>query len=244
MRGHAHDVSRLAGLQPVQRRQSSGRIVQRQLHAGHQHLLQRHGADVMAHGAEAESDGILGVVPVAHQRPAIGQQRVIAVHHTLGGAGGAGGEGQVGDLVRVAHRRSPHGRQVGGVGERMGPRGQRHVRPRQGVEALEAGYLVRQREDVLLVGIRAIADGGEQGAAVHAPCQLDHFGHGVVLVQRWAINIAAAGAGQEQDDGLGAAGQPGRHPVALPQSGPVQALGHAVDVLEQLAPGQAPMPDR
>ncbi|KAG1260813.1 hypothetical protein G6F66_014393 [Rhizopus arrhizus] len=48
----------------------------------------------MAHGAEAESDGILGVVPVAHQRPAIGQQRVIAVHHTLGGAGGAGGEGQ------------------------------------------------------------------------------------------------------------------------------------------------------
>src|SRR3546814_7813783 len=88
--------SDLAGLgEPVEPRHPGRRVVDHQLHAGNQPLADRHPGDVVAERRQAEQHRRMVVTPVTHQVAAVGEQRVVGMHHPLGPTGGAAGEGEV-----------------------------------------------------------------------------------------------------------------------------------------------------
>ena len=219
VRRHAHDVGRAALERPVDRLRAGGRVVEHQLEARGHHLLDGDGADVMAHRRQAEQDRRMIVAPVGHHRAAVGEQRVVRVHHPLGHPGGARGEGEVDDLV--------------GVGDRgqVADRARRRERRSGEVEHV----LDRGRS---LNGARAITGLHHERRGPRTLEQLRDLGRSVVLVQRGDADIAVPRAREQGDHALGARGQPHRHPLAAAHAGLVQGGGDRIDPGEQLAPGK------
>ncbi|MNT61194.1 hypothetical protein D3C72_1988190 [compost metagenome] len=89
MGGYAHHVGRARFQDPVERMLAGAQVGHHHLQPGHQHLLHGDRRNVVAHRAERQQRGIRRVAPVLDKRTAIRQQRVVAVHDTLGQPGGA-----------------------------------------------------------------------------------------------------------------------------------------------------------
>ncbi len=160
------------------------------------------------------------VVPVGHHRAAVGEQRVVRVHHALGHAGGARGEGEVHDLVGIGDRRY--------FARRTRTGEWRALRSEHG---LHVGKRLRRSDDVFSLR--------DERRGARALEELHDLGDGVVLVQRRVADVAVPRAGEQRHHALGARGQPHGDALAAPHAGPVQARGQRVDPGEQLAPAEA-----
>ncbi len=219
MRRHAHDVGGTALERPVERPHARGRIVHHQLEARRHHLLDGHGADVVAHGREAEQHRRVIVPPVGDHGAAVGEQRVVRVHDALRHARRAGSEGEIGDLVGIVDGGDLAGR------ARRGERTAAHVEHR----------LHRGKRDAR----RTVARLHHQRRGARALEELHDLGGGVVLVQRGHAHVAVACAGEQRYHALGARGQPHADALAAAHARGVPGLRQRVHPGEELLPGQA-----
>ncbi len=117
-------------------------------------------------------------MPVRHHRAAVGEQRVVGMHHALRHAGRAGREGEVDDLVRIEiglGQRCPARLPIAGNCAQSPARARVRTDRRQAVDALHRRQRFRRRKHVRAVGVRTVARLREQHRGLDALEQLRRF---------------------------------------------------------------------
>ena len=202
---HAEQKLGAGLLQPIDQARAARQIVHDQFAAAGERGDQRAEAEIVTERAQRVEHSALQP-PVARHHPRRGEQRVVAVQNALRLAGRAGGEGQIHDLVGIAARarlRAP-GLAIRRMAQRRpGRRARRNAGSR--------GRPIR--EDVVPVGIGAVAGLGDQRRGAHAVDQRDDLANRVVAMQRRAADIAVARTGEQRDRGLDPARQPHRDAI-------------------------------
>ena len=210
---HAEQKRGAGLLQPVDQAGAARQVVHHQFAAGRQCRHQRAEPEIVAERAQRVEHRALQM-PVARHHPGGGEEGVVAVEDAFRGAGRARGERQIHHLVGVAARRRGDGG-PGEVGERRGVGRADAPGNAQKVAVGEFG------EDVVPVGIGAIARLGDQRGGAHAVDQRHHLADGMAAVQGRAadIGVARAGDAARSRSRPGSAATPRR---AAPGGGPAR----------------------
>jgi len=173
---HAEQELRTRLLQPVEQAMAARQIVHHQLAAGRQRGNQRAEAEIVAQRAQ-RIEHLAIECPIASHHSRGGEQGVVAVHDPLRLSGRSGGEGQVHHLVRVAARRFERGR-AGHIPERY----RRIVCRLQPVRPVQEVAIRELREQVMPVGVGAVAGFGDQRRGAHAVYQGNDFADRVIAM--------------------------------------------------------------